>query len=173
MRKNMRLPAIVAFLSVQAVTVPGGTRAADMPERFDLQPGVAAVANKRVTEAASVAALNVVIDYARLLRLDEDAKTIVIGNPAVLDATLSDGRTVVLTGKVKGTTNLIVLDENAREVENLLVNVVQGRHVMTVYRGTERETYNCVGSCTPMPAPGGGGQPMAPPPAPPASQNGT
>jgi Flp pilus assembly secretin CpaC len=171
MRKNMRLPAIVAFLSVQAATVPGGTQAADMPERIDPRPGVAVVANKRVTEVASVAALNVVIDYARLLRLDEDAKTIVIGNPAVLDATLSDGRTVVLTGKAKGTTNLIVLDENAREVENLLVNVVQGRHVMTVYRGIVKETYNCIDSCTPMTAPADG-QPQAATPSA-AGRNGT
>lgn len=93
--------------------------------------------------------VEVALDLARILKLDEPARTIVIGNPAVLDATINDERTLVLTGKVPGTTNMIVLNGEGDEVANMMINVVQGSHIVTVHRGSQKEMYNCVGKCRP------------------------
>jgi hypothetical protein len=105
-------------------------------------------AGARVAEGRA-GMVEVVLDLARILKLDEPARTIVIGNPAVLDATVNDERTLVLTGKVLGMTNMIALDGKGDEVANLMINVVHGSHIVTVHRGGQRETYNCLGRCRP------------------------
>jgi Flp pilus assembly secretin CpaC len=138
---------------------PPGSRpspkAATAQVRKAEEPQVRRAAGARVAEGRTEM-VEVVLDLARILKLDEPAKTIVIGNPAVLDATVTDERTLVLTGKVLGMTNMIVLDGEGDEVANMMINVVQGRHIVTVHRGSQKETYNCAGACRPTVAVGTG-----------------
>lgn len=157
-----------AAIAVLAGT-PASALADEPPPGLRPSPTAAAAQVRKVEGRAEM--VEVVLDLAKILKLDEPAKTIVIGNPAVLDATVNDERTLVLTGKVLGTTNMIVLDGEGDEVANLMINVVQGRHVVTVHRGTEKETYNCVGRCRPTVAAetGGAGTQAPPPQAPPAT----
>ncbi len=55
--------------------------------------------------------VDVTIDEARLIRLDADAAQIIVGNPAIADATVQSARLLVITGKSYGATNIIALDE--------------------------------------------------------------
>ncbi len=54
------------------------------------------------------------MNQARLLKLPDGVATLVIGNPAIADATLQAGGLLVITGKSFGRTNLIALDSAAR-----------------------------------------------------------
>ena len=88
------------------------------------------------------------IDFAKILRLDRQAATIVIGNPGIADATVEDEKTIVLTGKAAGTTNLIVLDEEGEEIVNAQVRVSSNvQQLTTVFYGGERQTFSCAPTC--------------------------
>ncbi len=108
-----------------------------------------------VTLAAGAAAsaqqeLVVAADRAEILRLPAEASAIVLGNPAIADTTLFDTRTLFLTGKTSGRTNLIALDASGEVMFQADVRVVQdnaGR--LYVFRNTERESYTCLENCDP------------------------
>lgn len=90
------------------------------------------------------------VDRAQLLRLDEPAATVIIGNPIVADASIQDQRTLVITGKSFGSTNLIVLDEEGTEVLTKLLEVRRGaQSVVTMYRGSAQNSYSCSPVCEP------------------------
>jgi len=97
---------------------------------------------------APAAEMTVYLDRAKLLRLPDQVATIVIGNPLIADAALQPGGYMVVTGKGYGTTNLIVLDRTGKALMDTTIEVVGPRgHVVTVYRGSERETYSCTPMC--------------------------
>lgn len=96
--------------------------------------------------------IGVTLDFARILVFDHPARTVVIGNPGIIDGTLSDEYTIVLTGKAVGTTNMIVLGEAGQEVANLAISVfANGHQVTTVYHGTEQQIFSCSETCRPVP----------------------
>lgn len=97
-------------------------------------------------------ALYVRLDEATLLRLANPAQTLVIGNPAIADAVVNDGRTIIITGKSFGTTNLIAIDRRGEIITERQV-WVQPPHssVLTVQRGAELESYSCSPDCRPSP----------------------
>jgi len=144
MRKSAKTISATAISAGIIVSI--GQVSADEPK---LRPLVNSSASVETT-ARATEALQVVIDFARILTLDRAAKTIVLGNSGILDATINDERTVVLTGKSAGATNMIVLGENNREILNASVNVVPSSQVTTVYHGLRRQTYSCVSGCTPV-----------------------
>lgn len=92
--------------------------------------------------------VDVTIDFAKILRLDQPASTIVIGNPGIADAAVEDEKTVVLTGKTAGTTNLIILDENGAEMANTVIRVSSDiQQLTTVFYGSQRQTFSCSPTC--------------------------
>jgi Flp pilus assembly secretin CpaC len=108
--------------------------------------GLAAAANGGAAFASDV--VDVTIDFAKILKLDHPATTLVIGNPGIADATVEDEKTVILTGKTAGSTNLIVLDEKGAEVANLVVRVSSDiRQLTTVFYGSKRQTFSCSPTC--------------------------
>jgi Flp pilus assembly secretin CpaC len=115
--------------------------------------GLVVLATASIGLAAGSAAMaeeviDVTIDFARLLKVAEPAETVVIGNPGIADATVSDEQTLVLTGKTAGTTNLIVLNEEGAEVLNAVVRVSSDiRQLTTVFYGAERQTFSCAPVC--------------------------
>lgn len=94
--------------------------------------------------------VDVQVNMARILRLPSAASTIVIGNPAIADATIQDPETIVLTGKTFGHTNLIALDAVGNPIADLNVKVVsQEANLVFVYNGIERNTVSCTPDCGP------------------------
>jgi len=97
--------------------------------------------------------IGVTLDFARILFFDHPARTVVIGNPSIVDGTFSDEYTIVLTGKALGTTNMIVFGDGGREIANLSVNVLaNGNQVTTVYHGIQQQVFSCSETCRPVAA---------------------
>lgn len=93
-------------------------------------------------------AIRLKIDFAHILKLDEAAATVIIGNIGIADATVRDETTLVLTGKAAGATNLIILDPAGEELLNTVLNVGYSSSAMTtVYYGRSRQTYACAPKC--------------------------
>lgn len=92
--------------------------------------------------------LRVYMDHARVLRLERPVAKVIIGNADVADATVADSRTIVLTGKSFGTTNILLLDVDGNPIvdERILVSIDEGNTVR-VYKQTERSVFSCSPNC--------------------------
>lgn len=94
--------------------------------------------------------LEVAIDHARVLKIARRAETIIIGNPSVVDVTVHDSQTLVLTGRSYGITNLVVLDNDGKAIldESVLVTSNEDGTVR-IFRQADRVTYACAPQCEP------------------------
>jgi Flp pilus assembly secretin CpaC len=93
-------------------------------------------------------AIDVVINQAKILKLSRPADTIVIGNPAIADASVQDSSTIVLTGKGFGMTNLVILDVDGAPIVD--EQVVVSRHAansVRIYRRANVQTLSCSPYC--------------------------
>jgi Flp pilus assembly secretin CpaC len=98
--------------------------------------------------AGEFGSVDVIVDEARLIRLDADAAQIVVGNPAIADVTAQDARLLVVTGKSYGTTNIIALDARGKEILSARFSVREGDvRQVTLYNGTVRQSYHCAPDC--------------------------
>jgi Flp pilus assembly secretin CpaC len=101
-----------------------------------------------VAAAADGDPIDVTIDFAKILKIDQPANTVIVGNPGIADASVDDEKTLILTGKTAGTTNLIVLDVNGHELLNTTVRVSSDiRQLTTVFYGPNRQTFSCAPVC--------------------------
>ncbi len=92
--------------------------------------------------------LDLTIDIAQLLKLKRPAATIVVGNPSIADATVRSGTLMVLMGKSYGSTNLIALDGAGQEIVHLNLTVSPPEfRTLSLFRGTNRESYSCNPRC--------------------------
>ncbi len=94
--------------------------------------------------------ITVAMDHARVLKIEDAASTVIIGNPSIVDVSVHDSRTLILTGRSYGVTNLVVLGPSGDPVldETVAVNAVEISSVR-VYRQAERSTYSCSPNCEP------------------------
>jgi Flp pilus assembly secretin CpaC len=92
----------------------------------------------------------VVVDRAKVMRVSRPADIVIIGNPAIADATIQDNQTLIITGRSFGTTNLIVLDADGQAIaDEIVVVAASDEQVVTVYRRASRQTYSCTPDCSP------------------------
>jgi hypothetical protein len=94
-------------------------------------------------------AFDVKVDQARIMKLPDKVATIVIGNPLIADAALQSGGILVITGKGYGSTNMLALDRAGHVIMDKTVQVMNpgGAGLVTVYKGTARESYSCAPEC--------------------------
>lgn len=99
---------------------------------------------------ALAAALDVAVDHARILKIPRAAESVIIGNPAIVDVTVHDAQTLVLTGRSYGVTNVVVLDAEGQVVfdDSVTVSSVEDYSVR-IYRQAARTTYSCNPKCEP------------------------
>jgi Flp pilus assembly secretin CpaC len=101
--------------------------------------------------AASAEPISVTVDRAKVLHISQPADVVIIGNPAIADATIQDSQTLIITGRSFGTTNLIVLDKQGQSIASDLVTVEPSDdQVVTIYRRASRETLSCTPECSPV-----------------------
>lgn len=100
--------------------------------------------------------IRVFMNHARVLKLDRAVAKVIIGNSDVADATVADSKTIVLTGRSFGTTNLVLLDSTGNAIldERVLVSIDEGNSVR-VFRQTERSVYSCTPNCEKNSSPSG------------------
>ena len=95
-------------------------------------------------------AVIVTVDRAKIFRIARPAGTVIIGNPAIADATIEDERTLILTGRSFGVTNIIILDRDGEPiVDNTIVVRSHETNTVRIYRRSSRETYACAPVCEP------------------------
>ncbi len=108
----------------------------------------ALVALLGATAAHAEAGIEVIMNQAKIVKLARAADTIVVGNPAIADASVQDATTIVLTGKGFGVTNLVVLDESGSPIMDELVTVARSSaSSVRVYRRAEIQTLSCTPFC--------------------------
>jgi hypothetical protein len=94
--------------------------------------------------------VTVVVDHAKVIRLPERAQTVIVGNPLIADVSVQRNGVLVITGKSFGVTNLIALDAAGAMLAESRVSVrASSDSIVTVHRGTERESYSCAPHCQP------------------------
>jgi Flp pilus assembly secretin CpaC len=95
------------------------------------------------------------VDFVRVLTFDFPVSALAVGNSEIVDVSLSDDRTVIVTGRAPGVTNVVALGDGATDRAEARFRVsTDGAGHMTVFRGTRRQTYTCGDGCTPIGAPG-------------------
>ncbi len=98
-------------------------------------------------------AFTVEVDKARVLRLPRAAATVVIGNPAIADASVHDGRLLFITGKVFGGTNIIALDARGNTILERDLHVSAPKlAAITYHRGNAQYSFTCASNCQPAPS---------------------
>jgi Flp pilus assembly secretin CpaC len=100
------------------------------------------------SQAIADSGIQVEMNQAKIVKLARPADTIVIGNPAIADASVQDASTIVLTAKGFGVTNLVVLDSEGNAIVDEQVIVVrQTASSVRVYRRSEVQTLSCTPYC--------------------------
>jgi Flp pilus assembly secretin CpaC len=92
--------------------------------------------------------IEVTMNQAKIVKLARAADTIVVGNPAIADASVQDATTIVLTGKGFGVTNLVVLDEAGSAIVDEQVTVTRDTaSSVRIYRRAQVQTLSCTPYC--------------------------
>src|SRR4029077_7554810 len=107
LRRAARSKEVVFMLSISATKFGFATR---------LTLAAAAVAAVLVALPAQADTIAVSVDRAKVMRISRPADVVIVGNPAIADATVQDNQTLIITGKSFGTTNLIVLDAMGQSI---------------------------------------------------------
>ena len=129
-------PLLLAGLGCLAVAFAAVTR-----------PDVAFAADP-IAESTLREPVTVNLDQAKLVKLPERTATIVLGNPLIADAAVQPGGVAVLTAKSYGMTNMMALDRNGATLVEYPIQVVgPSDAIVTVFRGTLRESYSCASDC--------------------------
>lgn len=99
----------------------------------------------------------VTVGNSKVIGPVQDMATVIVGDDSVVDATVGGGGTIILTGKVMGTTNLIVLDELGGElIASTLYVVPVDRRPTTTVRvlngASDAQNYVCgpTPACSPV-----------------------
>jgi Flp pilus assembly secretin CpaC len=109
---------------------------------------VAALAALASAPAYAETGIEVVMNQAKIVKLARAADTIVVGNPAIADASVQDASTIVLTGKGFGVTNLVVLDQDGSPIIDQQVTVTRGTDsTVRIYRRSQVQTMSCAPYC--------------------------
>lgn len=92
--------------------------------------------------------LRVYMNNARVLKLDRPVSKVIVGNSDVADATVADAKTIVLTGRAFGSTNLVLLDADGNAIvdERILVSIDEGNTVR-VFKAISRTVLSCTPNC--------------------------
>ncbi|KXF79552.1 hypothetical protein ATN84_04645 [Paramesorhizobium deserti] len=92
--------------------------------------------------------IKLVTNQARVLRLARPADTVVVGNPEIADAVVQDARTVVLTGKGFGVTNIVIIDaDGSAIVDDQIVVGRDDTKTTRVYRRADVQMLSCTPFC--------------------------
>lgn len=114
--------------------------------------------------------LTVAKDQSKVVKLTSAASTIVVGNPAIADVAMQDANTAFVTGKGFGTTNVIAMDSEGRQIASFKIVVsANADRAVTLLRGAQIVTLSCAPRCEMVSAvgePAAMAAPASPPPPP-------
>jgi hypothetical protein len=117
---------------------------------------LAALAFSLAGTAALAGGVSVPMDEVRTVTFGKPVATVYVGNPAIADVNVIDSRHAFVLGKSFGTTNVIALDSQGRQISNTFVTVSGARGAtVTLTRGSAQTTLACSNArCESAPVPG-------------------
>jgi len=99
-------------------------------------------------QTASSEQIWLTMDRVEPFKLEQDAESIAVGNPAIADVTVRDSDSVLLFGKSPGLTNIYFFDADGGVIKNLIVRVrTPMTEMVTLHNGTARTTLQCARNC--------------------------
>lgn len=121
--------------------------------RWRLCAALAIALTARAAFAAET--VDVTVDKGTLLRLDTNAKVVLVAEPGIADAVIESPRLIFILGRRPGETNLYVLDSAGREImqADVVVHPEKPGHV-SVHRSDREATLSCVPRCASVETPG-------------------
>jgi Flp pilus assembly secretin CpaC len=110
---------------------------------------------------AFAAGIALSMDEVRTVSFATPVATVYVGNPSIADINMIDARHAFVIGKGFGSTNIVALDGDGKQVFDTQVAVLASASnsgsTLVLNRGTQRATYSCTAShCEAMPEPGDG-----------------
>ena len=99
--------------------------------------------------STSASTIKVLVDEAKIIELNRPVNEVIIGNPAIADVAVQGKNVLVFTGKSAGHTNVILLDENNRQILNRKVHVSTSNEngMVILQMGSSRRSYHCGTIC--------------------------
>lgn len=95
-------------------------------------------------------ALDVPLDQATRVQLRAPAGSVIVVNPNIADVTVTDARTLFITGKSYGLTEVIAVDALGRPLFQRQVKVSPGETgTVRVWRGAAASEFSCGARCAP------------------------
>lgn len=105
-----------------------------------------------ITHSTNSDYMKVTLNQITLVKLDEPITDALIGNPAIADITIQNGKTFIITGKSYGRTNIILMNKKGETIFNKSVYVDDdNQNVVRIQRGNMRLSYTCTPHCQPTP----------------------
>lgn len=118
-----------------------------------LLAGLAAMLALATPAFAQERPLDVKLDQATQVRLRAPAGSVIVANPRIADVTVTDARTLFITGKSYGLTEIIAVDALGRPLFQRQVAVSPGETgSVRVWRGGEAVEFACGARCAPAAA---------------------
>ena len=115
-----------------------------------LLAGLAATLALAMPAFAQERPLDVKLDQATQVRLRAPAGSVIVANPRIADVTVTDARTLFITGKSYGLTEIIAVDALGRPLFQSQVVVSAGSAgSVRVWRGAQATEMACGSSCSP------------------------
>jgi len=92
------------------------------------------------------------VGYASVLLLDKPVRTIIIGDPKITEATVQNEKTVVLTAKATGKTDVIIFDDKNNQMFSAKIEVGAAINLVETHpKGGRQGLQEFFGfSCTPV-----------------------
>ena len=108
------------------------------------------------SSSASAAELLVPIDESKVYILDQPVSTVAVTNPSIADVSIHNGKTILVIGRIFGTTNIIALDADGKPVATKRIRVTSsaGTGNVTYVRGPGIFSYSCAPRCERVLLPG-------------------
>lgn len=108
---------------------------------------------------AHAAGVSVMMDEVRTVTFPKAVTTIYVGNPAIADINMIDSRHAFVMGKGYGSTNMLALDQDGKQISNIPIAVLARQNAtITLQVGVGlggRVTYTCTSiHCETSPVPG-------------------
>lgn len=126
-----------------------------------------AVHSSAAADAPPARTIALAVGASEILRTRPGVATIILGNPDIADASVINGTTIAITGRMQGGTNLILLDAAGGEMSRTTLQIGSRQTQVVVFGGARTQNYSCAPNCvtTPGSAPAGTAAPMAVDPA--------
>jgi hypothetical protein len=135
--------------------VDSGFKDAPMRRIFDTK--ALALCLGLIAGPVAAQSISLPIDHSMRVNVPGSAASIVVGNPTIADVTVIDSRTLFITGRGYGATNVIALDRSGQTLFAGDVVVTAHASDVSVYRGAGRQDYACAPGCNAYARTGGGG----------------